>query len=267
LETGSLTYQAERKAGAFDPQDLIRAIPAEGRPWLQGTVTSPDGGDLFMRNTRVMIFVNGELCNPEAMQAILRPDDFLIAADGGVYHLLSLGLLPKVLIGDLDSVAEDDLPGLEAQGVKIMRYPVEKDETDLELALQYARSQGFHRIRIVAGLGGRLDQTLGNVFLLSNRDLSRCDIRLDDGCEEVLLIQKQAILEGQPGDRISLLPLGDTAYEVSAQGLKYPLESETLWADRTRGISNEMVANEALITLKRGQLLCIHTRKIQPSHE
>lgn len=222
---------------------------------------------MINQNQRAIIFVNGELCNPEALRQFLQQEDTFIAADGGVYHLLGLGLLPKVLIGDLDSVAPEDLPGLETLGVEILRYPVDKDETDLELALQYALAHGFRAIRIVAGLGGRLDQTLGNLFLLSKRELEGCDIRLDDGCEEVLLIQKQAILEGEPGDRISLLPLGETARGVTVEGLKYPLSQETLWADRTRGISNEMISNQALISLKHGQLLCIHTRKVQMSNE
>ena len=65
----------------------------------------------------------------------LRPDDWLIAADGGLNVMKSIGLLPHLLIGDLDSVSLSDVGELQAAGVEIRQYPVEKDETDLELAL------------------------------------------------------------------------------------------------------------------------------------
>ncbi len=87
---------------------------------------------------RAVIFANGSLNLPVA----LSPGDFIIAADGGAQHCLALGLIPAVVIGDLDSLTPADLEALEAQGAEIVQFPARKDFTDLELALKHARSSG-----------------------------------------------------------------------------------------------------------------------------
>ena len=182
---------------------------------------------------RAVIFANGELPDPIALARFLLPGDLLVAADGGLRHLYTLGLQPHWLVGDLDSVSPQDVRSLEAAGVRIWRYPVDKDETDLELALRAVLSNGCRSIRIAAGLGGRLDQTLGNLFLLQLPDLAGCDVRLEDGDEEVFLIRQEMEVVGQPGDILSLLPLGGPARGIWTEGLRYPLHGETLLPERT----------------------------------
>ena len=123
---------------------------------------------------RALIFVNGSLPDPQKVRFLLEPDDWLVAVDGGWYYLKALGLRPHLLIGDLDSVAAEDVAALEAQGVEIRRFPVHKDETDLELALLAVRAAGVTTLRVAAALGGRLDQTLANLFLLLLPELEDC---------------------------------------------------------------------------------------------
>lgn len=214
-----------------------------------------------MSPKRALIFANGQLPDLSAVAALIQPDDLLIAADGGAHTLLALGKTPHAIIGDLDSLLPREASSLQQAGALILRYPPEKDETDLELALQYALQQGCTTIRVVGGLGGRIDQTLANIFLLASPALSATDIRLDDGREEVFLIRSAAILHGSAGDTVSLLPLGSPARGVTTGGLRYPLKDETLWPDRSRGVSNEMTEDEAFVRLSEGILICIHTRK------
>lgn len=214
-----------------------------------------------MEYTRAVIFANGELADGAAVQRWLRPDDFLIAADGGLHHLRALGLQPHLVIGDLDSLSADEVAALQGTGVQIERHPAEKDETDLELAIQYALQQGFKQMRVVAALGGRLDQTLANLALLEMPGLEGVDIRLDDGREEILIIRDQAVVEGQPGDTVSLLAMNECTKGIVTSGLKYALNHETLCPNRTRGISNEMTGERAEIRLLTGRLLCMHTRR------
>lgn len=210
---------------------------------------------------RTVIFVNGRLRSPKRMAVLLRPDDWLIAADGGLRHLRHLGLAPRLLIGDLDSVTEDDVQWAVSRGAEVRRYPREKDETDLELALLAALQTGSRGILLAAALGGRLDQTLGNLSLLLRPELAGLDARLEDGREEVFLIRAQAEIHGRKGDIVSLLPWNGPAEGVTTQSLRYPLYDETLYPDQTRGISNEMLAGTAQVSLRAGLLLCIHTRK------
>lgn len=210
---------------------------------------------------RTVIFVNGRLRSAKRLAALLRLDDYVIAADGGLRHLRRLGLPPHLLIGDLDSVTEEDVRWAVNNGAEVRRYPREKDETDLELALTAALSNGSGAILLAAALGGRLDQTLGNLGLLLHPELAGLDARLDDGREEVLFIRGQAEVRGQAGDTVSLLPWNGPAEGVTTQALRYPLRGETLYPDRTRGISNEMQGDTAQVSLSAGILLCIHTRK------
>ena len=210
---------------------------------------------------RTVIFVNGRLRSPKRLAALLRPNDWLIAADGGLRHLRRLGLAPRLLIGDLDSVTEVEVRWAAENGAEVRRYPREKDATDLELALAAALQTGSRVILLVAALGGRLDQTLGNLGLLLRPELAGLDARLEDGREEVFLIRERAEIHGRQGDIVSLLPWNGPAEGVSTQALRYPLRSETLYPDSTRGISNEMQGDTADVWLRAGILLCIHTRK------
>lgn len=209
---------------------------------------------------RAWIFANGELADPSRLKQFIRPGDQLYAADGGADHLARLGMKPQRVIGDLDSLSFEIQAKLLERGVILNRYAVDKDETDLELALQQVVADGFKVIRIAGAMGGRFDQSLANLFLLSTPDFAELDIRLEDGREEVFLIRRHARLIGSVGDTVSLLPLGEPATGIVTRGLKYPLRHETLYPYRTRGISNRMVSTTAAVQLKEGLLICVHTR-------
>ncbi len=217
-----------------------------------------------MSDQRALIFANGSLPGLEAARGLLRTGDFLLAVDGGALHLARLGLRPHLLVGDLDSLPAEALADLAASGVEVLRYPPEKDETDLELAIQIALGRGFRDLVLVAALGGRIDQTLANIFLLTLPDLAGVSARLDDGIEEMFLIRSAASVCGQVGETVSLLPLGGPARGITTRGLRYPLRGEALFPERTRGISNELIEAQAEVTLEEGLLLCIHTRSAPP---
>lgn len=214
-----------------------------------------------MNHTRAIVFANGEIRGTDRLRTLPVEKSMLIAADGGLLHMRSLGLWPDLLIGDLDSVTPRDIAAVKEHGGEIMQYPVDKDETDLQLAINIALEKGCDEIIIAAALGGRLDQTLGNLFLLSRPDLKNVSIRLDDGREEVFLIHSAVEIKGKTGDNISLLPLDGAAFDVKTEELKYPLNYEKLHPYETRGISNVMLSNHARVSLSRGILICIHTRQ------
>ncbi|MBC8335038.1 MAG: thiamine diphosphokinase [Anaerolineales bacterium] len=208
---------------------------------------------------RALIFINGDLPDLDAARRILEPDAFMIAVDGGTRHLLALGLLPSVVIGDLDSLDPAHLLTLEKNHVEIIQHPKDKDETDLELALNYALDLGYRNIRLVAALGGRLDHTLGNLSLLTNPSLAGLELRIEDGVEEAFFVRRQAQIHGRAGETVSLLPWNGDVTGIQTEGLRWPLRHETLKAHKTRGISNEMVSDVAKISIDSGLLLCIHS--------
>ncbi len=206
---------------------------------------------------RAIVFANGELGKPFSFLYNRGPENIFIAADGGSLHFKELGLAPDVVIGDLDSLDPGQVAGLEAGGVRIIRYPARKDFTDLELALQFAASLAPEEILVFGALGNRWDQTLANLLLPAAFRSTHIPIHLIDGRQEMTLLYPGQTLEirGQPGDTVSLVPLEGDASGIVTQGLEYPLHHETLHFGSTRGISNVLSGETGSVFLEAGLLL------------
>lgn len=206
--------------------------------------------------SRIIIFANGHLPNLEKARQLIHPDDFILCADGGTRHALALGLTPNVIVGDMDSLPENfrvaDFSG------EFVLFPKDKDETDLELAIDHAITLNSNQILIIAALGGRMDQTLANIALLSNSSLITHNLRITDGVEELFFCRDQAQVEGRSGDIVSLIPWQGEVTGVFTENLRWHLNHETLYPDKTRGISNEMTADVATVSITSGLLLITH---------
>ncbi len=212
--------------------------------------------------SRIVIFANGILTDPDLLRSRLRPSDRIFCADGGARHALALGLTPEAIIGDLDSLATELVAEMEAAGVTIHRHPTDKDYTDLELAFQLAATEKTDEILLVTALGGRLDQMLANIFLLTRPEYASIQLTLVDGPQWATLVRshQSTIVNGRPGDTLSLLPLTPTA-TVTLTGVKWPLEQVALSFGSTLSISNELTAYQAAIQVSQGMILLIHFDK------
>ena len=205
---------------------------------------------------RIIIFANGNLPNIEKARQLIRPDDFILCADGGTRHALALGLTTNVIVGDMDSLPENFSPS--TFNGEFVLFPKDKNETDLELAINHAITLSPHQILILAALGGRMDQTLANIALLSNSLLVTHNLRITDGVEEIFFCRDQAKVEGRSGDIVSLIPWQGEVTGVFTENLRWHLHHETLYPEKTRGISNEMTADVATVSIKSGLLLITH---------
>src|SRR6185369_12513507 len=101
------------------------------------------------------------------------------------------------------------------------------------------------------------------IALLADVRLATLDIRLDEGVEEIFFCRNQVQVEGWRGDLVSLIPWGEPVHGIRTQGLKWALNNETLYPDKTRGVSNEMISESASIEIKSGLLLIVHRRQSQ----
>ena len=217
---------------------------------------------------RIIIFANGELPDLDKARLLLEKDDYIISADGGTRHALALNVQPNLIIGDMDSVERGQLQKLKENDVLMELFPHNKNETDLELAINHAIERKPKGLVIIGALGGRLDQTLGNIALLTDLRLAALrhssgrafSVRLDDGVEEVFFCQDQAQVQGKSGDLVSLIPWQGSVTKVQTENLKWTLNSETLYPDKTRGISNAMLGETASISIGSGLLLIVHRR-------
>lgn len=205
---------------------------------------------------RIIIFANGDLPNLQKASALIKPDDFIVCADGGTRHALSMGLTPHIIIGDMDSLPKNF--SLSTFNGEVIVYPKDKNETDLELAINHAITLKPDEIIIVAALGGRIDQTLANIALLTTFQLSTFNLKLSDGLEEIFLCKDQVEVKGRSGDVVSLIPWQGNVEGVKTENLKWKLNHEVLFSHQTRGISNEMISDVATISITKGSLLIVH---------
>ena len=206
------------------------------------------------------IIANGEFDAETAQRLQAASIDRLIAVDGGARHCLVLGLLPDLIVGDLDSLDPDTAAHFEKAGVIFERHPAHKDETDLELAMLGAIHQGAECIVLAGALGGRLDMALANVLLLTHPRLCDVHVELWQHRQTAWLLRPPGEeVHGQPGDTLSLIPLQCDAEGLTTDGLAYPLKDETLFFGQTRGLSNVMTEPTARIQLCAGLLLAVYT--------
>jgi thiamine pyrophosphokinase len=208
---------------------------------------------------RAVIFANGKFTDPRQVQGLLRPGDLIIAVDGGTRYAWEVGADPQLVVGDLDSLTPDEQRRLKSTGVEISTFPPRKDQTDLELALRRAVSEGADSIVILAALGGRLDQTIANLLLLTLPELCGVDVRVVEGAQEAFLIRDEALIEGQRGDTVSLIPLSGDATGITTSGLEWPLNDDELRLGATRGVSNVLTDEQASVCVRQGVLLCVVT--------
>jgi thiamine pyrophosphokinase len=209
---------------------------------------------------RAVIFANGHFDKSSALHASLQENDFLIAADGGAQHCLDLELIPDIVIGDMDSIPPQLLNNLRAQGTQIIVYPRDKDHTDLALALAYAVEQGAQEILLFGLMGGRLDQSLANLMLLTTDEWKNLSLVVFAGPDIAYLMHSHStkMLNGRPGDIVSLIPLSDRVTNVSTQGLRWPLRKADLVMGNTLSVSNEMLDTTAKVQIGIGKMLLVH---------
>ena len=215
---------------------------------------------------RAIIIANGQIHDNDLHRSLVAPTDLVICADGGAQQALALGLLPQVVVGDLDSFDESLLLRLEKMHCQFIVHPTRKDETDLELALRYAIDIGVGEILILGALGGRIDQTLANVLLLALPGLRSIRAKILDGRQEVFLVRDEALVEGQVGDILSLLPLTEQVTGIYTEGLEYPLKNGTLYLGPARGVSNTLTTPQARVRIGQGLLLAVmmhHSERVR----
>lgn len=211
---------------------------------------------------QALIFANGDTADGVMVRRSIAAahNPLVVAADGGARVARFYDLPLHVVIGDMDSLSPTEQAALEADGVQFRRFPMEKDETDLELALYDVAARGIQWIRIIGGIGDRFDQTLANIYLMGLPELRGADVRMVAGKQAIrLMYPGRHQIDGAAGDTLSLIPIGGDVQGVRTEHLKYPLKDETLRFGPARGISNLMLTEQAFITLETGVLLLVHT--------
>ena len=189
---------------------------------------------------------------------LIRPvevEDFVIAADGGLRHTERLGIVPREVLGDFDSL------GFVPQGANV--FPVEKDDTDAMLAVRRGLELGYEEFLLYGSLDGpRLDHTMANFQTLQ--------FLADRGAEGYLIGRDYLVTVVKDGKlsfsarctgTVSVFCMGPDARGVTLKGLKYPLDQGTLTAGFPLGVSNSFTGQDAEISVEQGSLLVLWDRE------
>ncbi|MEA2622641.1 MAG: thiamine pyrophosphokinae [Chloroflexota bacterium] len=219
---------------------------------------------------RAVVVADGE-ADPavirKALVAGLGEQVLAIGADGGARHLESVGRIPDLVVGDADSLSTEDIARFRDAGAAVELHPADKDESDTELAVRAALARGASSVRIAGALAGpRVEHAVANLLLLSAGWLDGLDAAIVHAGSTIRRLGTaegpgSLALRGEPGDFVSLLPLDDPVQEITTEGLRYPLAGEDLPLGSTRGLSNEFLGTDATVTVARGRLLAIFTRR------
>lgn len=195
-----------------------------------------------------LLLLNGDAGEPARLRRLARGAAFLVAADGGLRHALALGLAPRLVVGDMDSLPSP-LPRLPGT---VFFLDCDPDRSDFEKALAFLAERSAPAPVLVAGaLGGRPDHAAVNLAL-AEAFADRIELVFVDGGEHRLLGPGRYAFPSRKGRLASLLPAG-AGCRLSTRGLRYPLRGERL-ARGSRGLSNAATGRGFSITVHSGKV-------------
>lgn len=211
---------------------------------------------------RTVIFTGGSL----TVTPHVEPTDFIIAADSGYDLAMDHEIVPELLIGDLDSITPEGLADAERRGVRIDRFPHDKDASDLELALRVVLGTGSTDVALYGGESGRIDHFLAIALSLTSLEWSDLTIvwRTGSGSVHPVLPGRTLDLDPDRGTVVSLVPVGDVT-GIRGTGLRWRLSDDIMSRGTTRGISNVAQTPPCSVSITDGALLVfVGTPEEQP---
>ena len=177
-------------------------------------------------------------------------EDLVIAADSGYHNAQKMGIVPNLLLGDLDSLRKTEKIPDE---VEILQVPAEKDDTDTQLAVKVALERGAMALVLIGGLDGRLDHTLSNLAILEDLSTKHIPALMTNGQNRVRFIRDNGLILLRDGFRyFSILAADPVVKGVTVDGCKYPLKKAKLTRTNQYAVSNEIMGNCALIEIRKG---------------
>ena len=184
----------------------------------------------------------------------------IVAADSGADAAYKANIRLDFLVGDMDSVSPAVLQAYEERGVRLWRHPARKDATDTALAMECVHEQGITRVFLLGAGGGREDHLLANWMILLHEARRGMHVEMiDEGYTTQVVCGKQ-FFKGRTGKRLSLFPLGGSAYIRDTDGLSYPMHEQWMEDDNPYGISNVFTQEEAMVWIEQGWLLAIQEK-------
>lgn len=210
---------------------------------------------------KCIIFANGEYGDLKFYKNLLKEVDFVICSDGGANYAYMMGIIPDLIVGDLDSIQADVKKFMQQKNVDFKTFPTHKDFTDTQLAVSIAEEMGAKEIILLGTMGKRLDHTLSNLYCAM--EAVERGIKIEHVSPEcrVYIVNNILEIKGDRGDIVSVLPLTEEAKGVNERGFDYLLDNVILEKRNPYAVSNVISGSTAEISLNEGILLVIHYPK------
>ena len=202
-----------------------------------------------------IIISSGNIKKYDYFAGIIGLADKIISADGGARHLKRMNIIPDIAMGDFDSIDKDSMAFLERHKVPMIKHSMDKDATDTELAVQWAMENKATSITLLGVTGTRIDHTLANIFLLKQIARAKIPCKILDDNNEIYLVMDEIELKGEPGNFLSVIPLGQEIRGITITGVDFPLENQNIPMGSSLGISNRFSCTKACIAIKRGMAI------------
>lgn len=212
----------------------------------------------MLQNSSAVVLAGGPMPPLEWARPLVQQAAVVVCADSGWRLCRECGVHPLAVVGDLDSLTEAEIADLSRREIAVERHPLDKNESDLHLALARLARDYQGPVDILGALGGRLDHTLFNVcaVLLLARNFG-LQARLVEPGTVVLPLDKSLRLTGCRGRQCSILPLTSEIRGLTLTGFRYGLDRETLSRVETRGLSNVVESDVATLSYEEGDGLLV----------
>lgn len=207
-----------------------------------------------------LIIASGDIKDLDLLKREIFKHEYIICADGGIKYIYDMNVKIDGIIGDLDSVDDKFSKFVNENSIPIMKFPVEKDETDTELAIKYLSDKGCEYITLMGVMGSRMDHTLANIFLLKKLAEDNIKGKILDENNTIVLSEDYMRIERREDYYLSIIPLTTSGVRVSLKGFYYPLRNSFIEYGTTLGISNRVVDELGEIFITEGEALIIESR-------
>ena len=208
---------------------------------------------------KYVIFLNGEYkYSQQFMDKLVSKNAVCFCADGGANFAFKYGKMPKVIVGDLDSIEKKVLEYYKSKNILVKKFPKDKDFTDFELILKeinkISENKNFvEKIFVVGGLGKRIDMTLSNLFIMEEyKNL----VFLEEN-EEIFYVEKSFVLKNKKEYEFSIIPISEKVEKLTLKGFKFETDKIDVKRESSRLVSNVILENEASVEFKNGKLIII----------
>lgn len=219
-------------------------------------VAPPGWPPAHVRGRRAILLAGGEIAPASFVRSIVTDDDLLIAANGGSRQAVAAGLVPHLLVGDLDSITRAEAASWPARTVRWQHAP-DKDWSDLELALHAALAAQAREAVVIGALGGRLDHLLVNIGLLHQAHHHELPMRFVSADAEAFMVTDTVHCAWPLGRLVTVLALTPEVHGLVLEGLAWPVHGDTLQWGSSRGLSNVVASDPVRITVTGGRLLVV----------